>query len=163
SVHAEIGTLHITENGQRRALDILRLRDLIAAACEGLDEYVDTDAILKETVRNLYEGVSLDEVFKSSILAARTMIEKDPAYGQVAARLLLHTIRREVIGEEVSQGDMTLQYARYFTSFISEGIRHELLDPELGRFDLQRLAQALDGRRDLQFGYLGLQTLYDRY
>jgi len=163
SVHAEIGTLHITENGQRRALDILRLRDLIAAACEGLTEYVDADAILKETVRNLYEGVSLDEVFKSSILAARTMIEKDPAYGQVTARMLLHTIRREVIGEEVSQGDMTLRYAQYFTSFISEGIEHELLDPELGRFDLQRLAQALDGRRDLQFGYLGLQTLYDRY
>jgi ribonucleoside-diphosphate reductase alpha chain len=163
SVHAEIGTIHITENGQRRALDILRLRDLIAAACEGLVEYVDTDAILKETVRNLYEGVSLDEVFKSAILAARTMIEKDPAYGQVTARLLLHTMRREVIGEEVSQGDMTLRYGQYFTSFIGEGIRHELLDPELGRFDLQRLAQALDGRRDLQFGYLGLQTLYDRY
>lgn len=163
SVHAEIGTIHITDNGQRRALDILRLRDLIAAACEGLAEYVDTDAILKETVRNLYEGVSLDEVFKSAILAARTLIEKDPAYSQVTARLLLHTIRREVIGEEVSQADMTLRYAQYFTRFISEGIEHELLDPELGRFDLPRLAQALDGRRDLQFGYLGLQTLYDRY
>lgn len=163
SVHAEIGTIHIDDNGQRRALDILRLRDLIAAACEGLAEYVDTDAILKETVRNLYEGVSLDEVFKSAILAARTLIEKDPAYSQVTARLLLHTIRREVVGEEVSQADMTLRYAEYFTRFISEGIEHELLDPELGRFDLQRLAQALDGRRDLQFGYLGLQTLYDRY
>src|SRR5690606_23020505 len=62
--HADIDPIHITENGQRRALDILRLRELIDAAGEGLAEYVDTSAILKETLRNLYEGVSLDEVFK---------------------------------------------------------------------------------------------------
>nr|MBF0683582.1 ribonucleoside-diphosphate reductase subunit alpha [Pseudomonas sp.] len=163
SAHANIDTIHITENGQRRALDILRLRELIDAAGEGLTEYVDTNAILKETVRNLYEGVSLDEVFKSAILAARAMIEKDPAYGQVTARLLLHTMRREVLDEEVSQADMALRYADYFIGFVATGIEQELLDPELASFDLPRLAQALDGRRDLQFGYLGLQTLYDRY
>src|SRR5690606_35543387 len=71
SAHADIDTIHITETGQRRTLDILGLRELIEAAGDGLTEYVDTNAILKETVRNLYEGVSLDEVFKSAILAAR--------------------------------------------------------------------------------------------
>ncbi len=57
--------------------------------------------VLGETVKNLYDGVPLDEVYKSAILSARALIEKDPAYSQVTARLLLHTMRREVLGEEV--------------------------------------------------------------
>ncbi|HEX6321973.1 MAG TPA: ribonucleoside-diphosphate reductase subunit alpha, partial [Burkholderiales bacterium] len=88
---------------------------------------------------------------------------KEPAYGYVTARLLLNTIRLEVLGEEASQADMETRYAAYFPQFIQRGIAAELLDPELGRFDLSRLGKALKARRDLQFGYLGLQTLYDRY
>ncbi|KAG1398921.1 hypothetical protein G6F59_013404 [Rhizopus arrhizus] len=71
------------------------------AAGEGLDEFIDSETILKETVKNLYDGIPVDEVFKSAILSARALVEKDPAYSQVTARLLLHTIRKEVLGEEV--------------------------------------------------------------
>src|SRR5207302_647857 len=71
--------------------------------------------------------------------------------------------RLEVLGEEVSQGDMETRYAACFPQCIEHGIAAELLDPELGKFDLTRLGRALNARRDLQFGYLGLQTLYDRY
>ncbi len=129
----------------------------------GLTEFIDTEAILKETVKNLYDGVPVDEVFKSAILAARALVEKDPAYSQVTARLLLHTIRKEVLGEEVSQADMAQRYAEYFPAFIQRGIEAGLLDAKLAEFDLPRVARALDANRDLQFGYLGLQTLYDRY
>jgi len=159
----DMGPVHIVDGDQRLPLDLGRLRDLIISAAEGLEHLVDTDAILKDTVKNLYDGVSIDEVFKSAILAARALIEKDPAYSKVTARLLLHTIRREVLGEEVSHSDMSLRYATYFPQFIRIGIENELLDPELATFDLDRLAQALDHQRDLQFNYLGLQTLYDRY
>jgi len=76
---------------------------------------------------------------------------------------LLHTIRKEVLGEEVSQAAMAERYAADFAAFIDTGINAGLLDAKLAEFDLPRLAGALDSARDLQFSYLGLQTLYDRY
>ncbi|HLL19438.1 MAG TPA: ribonucleoside-diphosphate reductase subunit alpha, partial [Rubrivivax sp.] len=118
---------------------------------------------LAETRRNLYDGVPLDEVFKAAILAARTLIEKEPAYTRATARLLLHTIRREILGEEVTQAQMSERYSEYFAGFIKKGVKAELLDEKLLQFDLLRLGAAIDASRDLQFDYLGLQTLYDRY
>jgi ribonucleoside-diphosphate reductase alpha chain len=159
---APAGELHVVDNGQRKPLDRDALRRLVSAACEGLGD-ARPDAILDTTLRDLYDGVPLDEVRKSAIMAARALIEKDPAYSYVTARLLLNTIRLEVLGSEASQADMETRYAAYFPQFIAKGIAAELLDPELAKFDLHRLGQALKARRDLQFGYLGLQTLYDRY
>src|SRR6202008_1924696 len=154
--------IHVTENGARKPLDRARLQRLVESACEGLSD-ARPDAILEATLRDLYDGVPMAEVRKSSVLAARALIEKDPAYSYVTARLLLDTIRLEVLGEEASQADMETRYASYFPEFIGRGIGAELLDPELARFDLHRLGMALKAKRDLQFGYLGLQTLYDRY
>ncbi|HEX9398227.1 MAG TPA: ribonucleoside-diphosphate reductase subunit alpha, partial [Burkholderiales bacterium] len=154
--------IHVVENGQRRLLDRGALERQIAAACAGLAGATPA-SILESTLRDLYDGVPMDEVRKSAVLAARALIEKDPAYSYVTARLLLDTIRREVLGEVASQGQMDARYAEYFPQFVERGIAAELLDPELARFDLQKLANALDAKRDLQFGYLGLQTLYDRY
>ncbi len=105
----------------------------------------------------------VEELYKSAILAARALMEKDPAYSQVTARLLMHTIRKEVFGKEVAQADAAQNYVEYFPKFIKKGIEAELLDAKLGQFDLKKLAAALVPERDLQFGYLGLQTLYDRY
>ncbi|WP_353154468.1 ribonucleoside-diphosphate reductase subunit alpha [Herminiimonas fonticola] len=155
--------LHVTENGQRRPLDMNQVRDLINAACLGLEKHVDADAILRETVKNLYDGVPVEELHKSAILAARALMEKDPAYSTVTARLLMHTIRKEVFGKEVAQANAPAEYLVYFAQFIKKGIAAELLDAKLGEFDLKKLADALKPERDLQFGYLGLQTLYDRY
>jgi ribonucleoside-diphosphate reductase alpha chain len=154
--------LHVVENGQRRLLDREALSRLVSAACEGLPD-ASPQAILETTLRDLYDGVPMDEVRKSAVMAARALIEKDPAYGYVTARLLLNTVRLEVLGEEASQADMETRYAAYFPQFIARGIAAELLDPELGKFDLAVLGKALKAKRDLQFGYLGLQTLYDRY
>src|SRR5688572_19212631 len=154
--------LHVVENGERKLLDRERLQRLVEAACEGLPD-AQPAAILEATLRDLYDGVPMSEVRKSSVLAARALIEKDPAYSFVTARLLLDTIRLEVLGEEASQADMETRYAAYFPQFVEKGIAAELLDPELGKFDLARLGKALKAKRDLQFGYLGLQTLYDRY
>ena len=155
--------LAMIEEGRRVPLDMPRIEAQVRSACEGLSEYVTPDAILSETVKNLYDGVPLEEVYKSAILAARALIEKDPAYSYVTARLLLHTMRREALGEEVTQSAMTERYAEYFPKFIRYGIEAELLDDKLALFDLKKLAAALRPERDLQFNYLGLQTLYDRY
>ena len=156
-------TFNVLENGVRKPLDVARLQATIESAGRDLGDFVDTGLILKETLKNLYDGVPLEEVHKSAILSARALVEKDPAYSKVTARLLLHSIRKEVIGQEVAQDGMQTEYENYFPKFIKRGIEGGLLNSELGRYDLKRLAQALDGSRDLQFDYLGLQTLYDRY
>ena len=155
--------LHVLDNGARRPLDREALKRLLESACVGLEGAADAPSILEATLRDLYDGVPMEEVRKSAILAARAQIEKDPAYSYVTARLLLNTIRLEVLGEEVSQAAMAARYAAYFPEFIRRGIEAELLDPELARFDLARIGRALKSERDLKFGYLGLQTLYDRY
>ncbi|HEX7986284.1 MAG TPA: ribonucleoside-diphosphate reductase subunit alpha [Duganella sp.] len=155
--------IHVLENGERKPLEMDRVTGLINAACIGLEKHVDADAIVAETLKNLYDGVPVEELHKSAILAARALMEKDPAYSQVTARILLHTIRKEVFGKEVAQGAAAAEYITYFPQYVAKGIENELLDPKLAEFDLARLAKALVADRDLQFGYIGLQTLYDRY
>ena len=156
-------TIHVLDNGQRVALDLNELKGLIESACEGLGDTITAAPIEAETMRNLYDGVPLDEVYKASILAARTLIEKDPDYTFATARLLLHTIFKEIIGREVMPVERSQAYVDYFPKFIQKGVDNELLDAELLKYDLPRLGAALKAERDLQFDYLGLQTLYDRY
>src|SRR6187397_1623559 len=155
--------LMVTDRGVRVPFDSARMQTLIESACAGLGADVRPEPILTETKRNLYDGVPIDEVHKAAILAARTLIEKDPGYTRATARLLLHTIRREILGEELLQSDMAARYAEYFPQFVKKGVGAELLDEKLLQYDLGRLGAALKADRDLQFDYLGLQTLYDRY
>lgn len=155
--------LHVVDGGERRPLDLERLQALIHSAVEGLGTDVKAEPIVAETLRNLYDGVPMEEVHKAAILAARTKIETDPDYTYATARLLLHTIYKEVLGEETTHAQMRERYAEYFPAFIKKGVEAELLNPELQTFDLARLGAALKPERDLQFDYLGLQTLYDRY
>ncbi|MDO8904167.1 ribonucleoside-diphosphate reductase subunit alpha [Hydrogenophaga sp.] len=155
--------LHVIDGGQRVPLDLQRLQGLIESACTGLGKDIKADPIVAETKRNLYDGVPIEEVYKASILAARTLIEKDPDYTYATARLLLHTIVKEVMGEEVPATEMGARYADHFPQFIKKGVQNDLLDERLLQFDLARLGAALKPERDLQFDYLGLQTLYDRY
>ncbi|CAN7481537.1 ribonucleoside-diphosphate reductase subunit alpha [Paraburkholderia sp. SIMBA_054] len=162
-VPAGASGLNVTDNGITRPLDMAALRGIIESACANLGDAVSAEPIVTETIKNLYDGVPMTQVYDSAILAARTMIEKDPAYSQVTARILLHTIRREILEDEVTQAEMGERYAEYFPLFIKRGVNAELLDEKLLQFDLTRLGAALDANRDLQFGYLGLQTLYDRY
>ena len=155
--------LHVLDGGKRVALDLNYLKSLMVNACAGLGKDVSPEPILAETMRNLYDGVPMEEVYKASILASRTLIEKDPDYTYVTARLLMHTIAKEILGKEVAQDRMAEEYINYFPQFIKKGIDNDLLDAKLAQFDLKKLAEALKPERDLQFDYLGLQTLYDRY
>ncbi|MFZ6798759.1 ribonucleoside-diphosphate reductase subunit alpha [Undibacterium sp. Di24W] len=160
---AAVPQIHVIVDGRPQVLEIAQVRALIKAACVGLEKLVDSEAILIETLKNLYDGVPVEELHKSAILAARAMMEKEPAYSQVTARLLLHTVRKEVFGKEVAQKDAAEEYGEYFPKFVKKGIEAGLLDAKLAQFDLKKMANALVADRDLQFGYIGLQTLYDRY
>ncbi|MEO6623287.1 MAG: ribonucleotide reductase N-terminal alpha domain-containing protein, partial [Burkholderiaceae bacterium] len=155
--------LHVMDGGRRAVLDMQRLQGLIVTACANLGPDVQPEPILAETLRNLYDGVPMEEVYKASVLAARTLIEKDPDYTYAAARLLFHTIANEVLGRDVTPDEMPQAYVDYFPQFVRKGVDAELLDEKLLQFDLARLGAALQSSRDLKFDYLGLQTLYDRY
>jgi len=155
--------INVIDGGVKRPLDLPRITALVESACAGLGGEVSTQPILDAMHRDLYEGVPIEEVRKSLVLAARGLIEQDPGYSYVTARLLLHTVRLEILGEEVTQEQMATRYAEYLPQFIKKGIAAELLDERLASYDLQALGAALDAQRDLKFAYLGLQILYDRY
>ncbi len=155
-------------DGTRRPLDEARLHKVIAEACDGLDD-MDPDLVLKDTLRNLFDGIPEKDVGQALAMSARVLIEREPNYTYVAARLLLDTLRREALSflagrpDTATQAQMAERYADYFQSYIRHAAELELLDEELTRYDLVRLGAALKPERDRQFTYLGLQTLYDRY
>ncbi len=155
-------TINVVDNGVKKPLDLERLTGLVKESCEGLAD-VEPERILKATLKDLYDGVAVEEVRKGVVLSARALIEKEPAYSYVTARLLLDALRFEALGEEATQHDMAAQYPEYFPRFVKHGVKIGLLNEALLQYDMKKLGAALKPERDLQFGYLGLQTLYDRY
>ena len=168
AISAEHSGLYVTlADGSRAPLDTERMALIINEACADL-AHVNAQAILEEALKNLYDGIPLEQVNTSLVITARTMVERDPNYSKVTARLLLDKLRGEAlafldIATTASQRDMATLYAHALPKTIKKAVELELLDAALLEYDLQRLAQALDAARDLQFNYLGLQTLYDRY
>ncbi|WP_341742984.1 ribonucleoside-diphosphate reductase subunit alpha [Azonexus hydrophilus] len=153
--------LHVTVDGERRPLDVAGLLKTCETACAGLGEGVSPRTILDHALKNLYDGVALADVKQALVLAARTLIEREPGYDYATARLLLASLVEEAAGPEAAQDEAV--EATYFPVFVERGVIAELLDPRLKDYDLDRLAAALKPERNQLFGYLGLQTLYDRY
>ncbi len=154
-------------DGSLKPLDIIRLNTLVTEACAGLQN-TDPSAILTEALRNLYDGVTDDDVNTSLVISARTLVEREPQYTYATSRLLLDKLRTEALGflgiaSKATQSEMSAYYTEALPTYIEKGIALELLDPKLQDFDLELLGNALIAERDLQFTYLGLQTLYDRY
>ena len=154
-------------DGSKAPLDIDRIGTIVSEACAGLDD-VSESAIIDEALRNLYDGVSAKECSTSLVITARTLIEQEPNYSYAAARLLLDDLRAEGlafmgVADSATQAEMETYYPQALKAFIERGIELELLAPNLADFDLDMLGEALQAERDLQFTYLGLQTLYDRY
>lgn len=156
------------ENGELRPLDEERLNKVIAEAVAGL-EGVDAAQVTQGALRNLYDGISEKEVATALIISTRVLIDHHPNYSQAAARMLMDSLRREVLSflegqnTEATQQEMTGLYTEALIKAIKRGIEVNLLADELSRYDLQALGAAIKPERDLQFSYLGLQTLYDRY
>ena len=169
-------SIHVTlDDGSRQPLDIERLRTLVWEACEGLND-VDPERIISDSLKNMYDGIAQRDVATSTLITARTLVEEEPNYTFVTARLLMDDLRtealsflgvhRELAGEgdfRATQGQMAEVYPHALKAFVRKGIDLELLAPELAAFDLDILGAALKPERDQQFTYLGLQTLYDRY
>ncbi|QDQ40601.1 ribonucleoside-diphosphate reductase subunit alpha [Legionella geestiana] len=154
-------------NGKLKPLDLQRVETIVAEACRDL-EGVQAEPVITDALRNLYNQAKLSDVHKALIMAARALVETEPNYSFVSARLLLDSLRAEALGhlglrEEATFDEMRDLYPVYFKAYIAHGINLGMLDPKLIDFDLDALARALVPERDMQFTYLGLQTLYDRY
>jgi len=158
-------------DGHKGPLDVARIRTLVREACTGLDS-VDADRIIDEAMTNMYDGISQSDVSTSLLITARTLVEEEPNYTYVSARLLLDELRAEALQFlnittsahfRATQSEMVDLYPAALAAFIERGIELELISPDLAAFDILALGAALKPQRDLEFTYLGLQTLYDRY
>jgi len=154
-------------DGSIQPLDMKRVETIVNEACRAL-ESVHAEPVIKDALRNLYNQAKLDDVHKALIMAARALVETEPNYTYVSARLLLDSMRTEALGkmamqDEATFDEMTKLYPAYFTTYITHGIEQGILDPKLADYNLETLGKALLPERDMQFTYLSLQTLYDRY
>ena len=170
------GAIHVlAADGSRVPLDVQRLRTVVEQACRGLDD-VSAERIIDEALANMYDGIEAKDVKTGLLMTARALVEEEPNYTYVSARLLLDKLRSEALTflgvqaastlggvAQATQDDMAQLYAPALAAFVQRGAQLELLSPNLQRFDLERLGRALRPERDEAFTYLGLQTLYDRY
>jgi ribonucleoside-diphosphate reductase alpha chain len=165
-VHPSIRVKH--PDGSESPLDLGRLEFIVQEACEGLSD-VSAAAVQEEALKSLYNGVPQEEVNTSLVITARAMVEKEHNYSLVTARLLLDKLRAESLGflniaQSATQHDMTIYYPQALPIYLRMGAELELLDPRLeSAYDVAALGAAIKPERDMQFHYLGLQTLYDRY
>ncbi|MGH8647866.1 MAG: ATP cone domain-containing protein, partial [Burkholderiales bacterium] len=118
---AQPAAVNVKEGGRVRPLDFDRITALVREACEGLGREVAAEPVLAAMRRDLYDGVPMEEVRKSLTLAARALIEQDPGYSYVTARLLLHSLRLETLGAEATQEQMHARYAQYLPEFVRQG------------------------------------------
>ena len=157
----------VLDDGSESTLDTQRINTIVEEACEGLLD-VSPEEIIEEAKKNLYNGVNMADVRSSLVMTARTLVEKEPNYTFVTARILLDNLRTEALTllemrNEATQTDMEKLYPEVLETFIQKGIENEILNPELQNMDIKKLGAALKAERDKNFTYLGLQTLYDRY
>ena len=161
------GVKIVLENGEEDNLDMNRLEEMVKEACEGLED-TNPQLILEEANKNLYDGVSEEDARTSLVMTSRTLVEQEPNYTYVTARILLDNIRTESLTylgmqKQATQKEMESLYPEALRNFLVKGVENEILNPELLEMDVEKLGQAIISSRDNDFTYLGLQTLYDRY
>jgi len=159
---------HIHDRPEKEELETSERIEVIAKeACNGL-EGTDSEKIISEANKNLYEGAPEHEVKEALVLSARSLVEVEPNYTFATARILLDSLRSEALSfleitENATHEEMSALYPEALNAFVKKGIELELLNPELANYDLDILGKAMIPDNDLLFSYLGIQTLYDRY
>lgn len=160
----ETSRIHVTlEDGSRVTFDENRVRRRLVMACQGLEEVCNADDLLEEVMRQVFDGISSTEIYRSMILASRSRIERDPAYDTVSSRLMLMVIYNDALGAAPEFDKVEDAYRSHFEHYIIDGINASRLDPALRDYDLVAIANAIDPQRDHKFKYLGLQAIFDRY
>ncbi|MDA8020722.1 MAG: ribonucleoside-diphosphate reductase subunit alpha [Thermoanaerobaculia bacterium] len=161
---AKLGKLTVKKrDGRVQLLNVKKLDQTLRRAAVGLGDDLQFDQIIREVVKNVYDEVETTNIDRALVLATAAFIERDPNYSYLAARLLLQRLVKEVVGRSITDDEHDAVYRETFVTQIKVLVERGLLDPRLGDYDLERLAAALRPERDLEFQYLGIQTLYERY
>ncbi len=150
-------------DGSEKTITEAEIKKQMSLASLGLEDSVSVEKLVQSTISNFYDGIKEDEMDTSHIMAAKVLIEKEPNYSKVAARLLRDKLYREAVGVKTSHSKLESKHKAYFKQYIKHGISIGQLNSELLNYDLDALADHMDLSRDDKFQYLGLQTLYDRY
>jgi len=159
-----LGKLTIKKrDGSLALFDMNKVKLCIARASQGFEDCVDVNLVVKELVKNIYDGVSTEEVEKALVLSSISFIEKDPAYSYVCGRLFLQRLYKEVMSKSVTIDVLNVSYRECFVRGIKRGVECSLLDKRMLDFDLEKLAYCLKIDRDNLFEYIGVQVLYERY
>ena len=151
------------EDGSRVSFDENRVRRRLVMACQGLEEICNADDLLEEVMRQVFDGISSTEIYRSMILASRSRIERDPAFDVVSSRLMLMVIYNDALGSAPEFDKVEGIYRDQFEHYIIDGINASRLDPVLREYDLATISAGLKPEREHKFKYLGLQAIFDRY
>lgn len=150
------------KDGSKVQIDFYKILGSFSRA-GAFEESVSVKSLIKETFKNIYDGVTTQEIELAMILSASSFIERDEGYSRVSSRLFAQKIYKEVIQESFSEKDFEAKARSAFIDSIHLGIQKGYLDERLGQFDLIQLSNTLDFSRDRLLDYIGIQTLYERY
>lgn len=153
----------VKRDGSLANLMIDKIAESLQRICVSVGLAGGHELVLEEAVKNLFNQIKTYEVVDILILSAASLIEKDPIYSKIAARLLLQKISKEVQGLSASQQTLDKLYRQAFMAGIYKGVEAKHFDSRLVDFDLNYLSQHLVIERDYDLEYLGLQTLHNRY
>jgi len=161
----EEGALLIEKrDGKKEKFSMEKLKRSLEFAVKGYENVVDADMIAEQCRLEIYDGIKSTDVKRALIMTTRSLIEHDPAYSNVAARLLLSVVYKEVIGvDSIDFKELDSQYRKAFVKNIKYAAEIGRLDKRMLEFDLEKLSNVLKIERDNSLLYLGLQTLSDRY
>ena len=142
------------------------LRARIEYASIDLDLCLDAGQIETELRRSVYSEMTAEELQTTILLNAKALMERDAGFARFAGRMLCTYIYEEVLDWDILQdgvGALKEAHAKYLPEYLRHGVEIKRLSEDLLQYDLEKLSVALDPSADLDFDYLGIQTLYDRY
>jgi ribonucleoside-diphosphate reductase alpha chain len=149
-------------NGREEAYDEARVRANLMRAVKGYEDVFDVEGVMGQLKYELYEGMTTDEVKRALIAVVRSMIERDPAYSRVAARLHLYRLYGEVFGS-FKEETLFDEHVRVFTRNLHRLVEEGNLDPRMSEYDVEKMARGMQIENDQLFEYMGLEIMSSRY
>jgi ribonucleoside-diphosphate reductase alpha chain len=155
----------VKRNGQREPYDANKINLAIERASVGLDENITwVTQIASELELTLFDGITTQQLDEAVIQVALQNVKDDPEFDTVAARLLLKTIYKRVLGDYETEDELRRLHVEHFALYLRRGVEEGLLDTRLDEiFDLDLLAATLEPGRDDLLKYIGVVTLNNRY
>lgn len=160
----EEGTLFVTKkNGSKERFDLEKIKKTLSRHTQGIENDIDSEMIIKQCQREVYDGITTEDVTRTLIMTMRSLIERDPAYSKITARLLLAKVYKDVFGADTDYSHLKEVTARVFIKHIESAVHHGLLDARMREFDLAKIASCFILENDDLFEYMGLEILVSRY